>query len=166
VPREGPRKWARIERVELDLYEALFEVVAQLEQDGIEHALVGALAVAVHGAPRATTDIDLLVDPKQADAAVAAVKRAGFPLEALPQQFRDGMRLRRVTRIHEGEALVVDLILADPPLDAALRDRAQYEAEGDRRVWVVTRDALVAMKLQAGRAQDIADVERLQELDR
>lgn len=150
----------------LDLYEALFEVVEQLEQDGIEHALVGALAVAVHGAPRATTDIDLLVAPEAADAAVAAVKRAGFPFEALPQQFRDGMRLRRVTRIHEGEALVVDLILADPPLDEALRSRARYEAEGGRRVWVIPRDALIAMKAQAGRPQDIADIERLQESDR
>jgi hypothetical protein len=152
--------------VGLDLYAALFDVVAELERDGIEHALVGALALAVHGAPRATTDIDLLVGPGRADDAVAAVKRAGFPFEALPQQFRDGMRLRRVTKIHEGEALVVDLILADPPLDSALQGRSRYEAEGGRTVWVVTREALVAMKLQAGRAQDIADVERLQEIDR
>lgn len=150
----------------LDLFESLFAVVAELERDGVEHALVGGLALAVHGAPRATTDIDLLVPAGDIDRAIAAVKRAGFPFEALPIEFRDGMRLRRVSRIEAGETLTVDLILADPPLAPVWASRQQYEADEGRRVWVVGRDALIAMKLQAGRTQDLADVERLQELDR
>jgi len=152
--------------VSLDLLDSLFAVVAELERDGIEHALVGGLALAVHGAPRATTDIDLLVPAADIDRAIVAVKRAGFPFEALPLEFRDGMRLRRVSRIESGETLTVDLILADPPLAPVWDSRQLYEADEGRRVWVVGRDALIAMKLQAGRAQDLADVERLKELDR
>jgi hypothetical protein len=152
--------------VALDLFESLFEVVAELERDGIEHALVGGLAVAVHGAPRATTDIDLLIPPGEADRAVTAIKRAGFPFEALPLTFRDGTRLRRVSRVHEGETLTVDLILADTNLEPVWRSRTRYESEGGRAIWVIGREALIAMKLQAGRAQDLADVERLTELDR
>ena len=162
TPRDGD---ANLSVVALDLFESLFEVVDALEHDGIAHALVGGLALAVHGAPRATTDIDLLIPPDEADRAVAAVKRAGFTFEALPLQFRDGTRLRRVSRVHEGETLTVDLILADANLDSVFHTRARFEAEG-RSLWVIGRDALIAMKVQAGRAQDLADVERLTELDR
>jgi hypothetical protein len=150
----------------VDLYDALFAVIDELDRDGIEHALVGGLALAVHGAPRATTDIDLLVPEGAVERAVAAVKRAGFPFEALPMQFRDGMKLRRVSRIEAGETLTVDLILADANLGPVWSSRAQYESAHGRRLWVVGRDALIAMKVAAGRPQDLADVERLREADR
>jgi hypothetical protein len=152
--------------VAIDLFDSLLAVVAALEREGIEHALVGGLALAVHGAPRATTDVDLLIAPDDADRAVAAVKQAGFPFEALPLQFRDGTRLRRVSRIHEGETLTVDLILADANLEDVWRSRQRYASDTGRPLWVIGRDALIAMKLQAGRAQDLADVERLTEIDR
>jgi Nucleotidyl transferase AbiEii toxin, Type IV TA system len=157
---------ATITRVALDLLESLFEVLDELERDGVEHALVGGLALAVHGAARATTDIDLLVQDAQLARAVAAVKRAGFPFEALPMTFRDGMRLQRVSRIEDGETLTVDLIVADDNLAPIWSSRARYEFERGRALWVVSREALIAMKLQAGRPQDLADVERLIEADR
>lgn len=150
----------------MDLYESLFAVIEELDRDRIDHALVGGLALAIHGAPRATTDIDLLVPESQIEGAVAAVKRAGFPFEALPMVFRDGMQLRRVSRIEAGETLTVDLIVADANLAPVWSSRAQYESEHGRKIWVVGRDALIAMKLAAGRAQDLADVERLKEGDR
>ena len=43
----------------LDLLEELKNVLARLEQDGVPYALCGGLAMAVHGYPRATVDIDL-----------------------------------------------------------------------------------------------------------
>lgn len=149
-----------------DLFDALFAVTGALERAGVGYGLVGGLAVAVHGAPRATTDIDLLIAPDDADRAVELTKKAGFQFEALPQQFNDGMRLRRVTRIERGESLTVDFMLADPPLQAAWDSRERYDAGEGRHLWVVGREALIAMKVQAGRAQDLADVERLSELDR
>lgn len=149
-----------------DLFDSLLMIVAKLDEAGIPYALVGGLAVAVHGAPRATTDIDLLIDPADADRAVATAKDAGFSFEALPQQFSDGMRLRRVTRIEKGETLTLDLMLADPPLHPAWESREQFETDSGQGLWVIGRDALIAMKVQAGRAKDLADVERLQEIDR
>ncbi len=149
-----------------DLFDALFVVTGALERAGIDYGLVGGLAVAVHGAPRATTDIDLLIAPDNADRAVALAKEAGFRFEALPQRFSDGMRLRRVTRIEQGESLTVDFMLADPFLQAAWDSRERYDAGDGRHLWVVGREALIAMKVQAGRAKDLADIERLTDLDR
>lgn len=149
-----------------DLFDSLFAVVAVLERENIEHALVGGLAVAVYGAPRATTDIDLLIDPNDGDRAVAAAKKAGFGFEALPLQFSDGMRLRRVTRIDSGESLTLDFILADEPLEPAWASRRRFETGDGRHISVIGRDELIAMKILAGRAKDLADVERLEEVDR
>jgi hypothetical protein len=50
----------------------------------VEYALVGGLAVAVWGAPRATKDIDLLVQPERLDAAMNAVASCGFTFTAAP----------------------------------------------------------------------------------
>ncbi len=43
---------------------ALREASAQLSAAGVRHVAIGALAVGVHGWPRATSDVDLLLAPE------------------------------------------------------------------------------------------------------
>jgi hypothetical protein len=45
----------------LDLIAELEALVSALDAEKVEYALCGGLALAVHGYPRATKDIDLLV---------------------------------------------------------------------------------------------------------
>lgn len=45
----------------MDLYVELVHLAQTFEREGLDYALVGGLAVAVWGLPRATQDIDLLV---------------------------------------------------------------------------------------------------------
>ena len=45
----------------LDLYEEMLQVVRKLEQERIDYALCGGLAMAVYDVIRATVDIDLLI---------------------------------------------------------------------------------------------------------
>jgi len=52
--------------------------------------------------------------------------------------------------------------LCNPPGRRAER----YEADDGRQTWVIGRGELIAMKILAGRAKDLADVERMQEVDR
>jgi hypothetical protein len=52
----------------MTLLEQLATIVRALDRAQIEYALVGGLAVAVWGAPRATQDIDLLVRPESVEA--------------------------------------------------------------------------------------------------
>jgi len=136
-----------------------------LERGKAEYALVGALAVAVHGAPRATTDIDLLVHRDALERVREVAHAQGFTLEALPLRFRDGMELRRLTKIADGDHLTLDLILVDASLLPVWESRERIETEAGA-VWVAGREALIQMKLAAGRPQDVYDIERLQELDR
>src|SRR4051812_38713534 len=149
----------------LGLREELDGLIASLEDAKLEYALAGGLAVAVWGAPRATKDIDLLVPPEQFDAIRAVAKERGFLLEAGPITFRDGMELRRLTK-HEGpDLLTLDLILVNSTVEEAWRSRRRVPTLRGT-LWVVDRQALIEMKLRAGRPQDIFDVERLRDLDR
>lgn len=147
------------------LLEQLAAIVAALEGARIEYALVGGLAVAVWGAPRATQDIDLLVRPEAIDAIAAAIEPLGFRFRPLPMTFSDGMKLQRISKIEDGALLTLDLILVDNNLEPAWASRQQLQLQ-DRPIWVISRQALIQMKVAAGRTQDALDVQRLEELDR
>jgi len=149
----------------LSLTEEFEGLVLALDQGGAEYAVIGALAVAVHGAPRATTDIDLLVQPGGLDRVREVARSVGFTLEALPIRFRDGMELRRLTKVADRHHLTLDLLLVDATLQPVWESRERVETEAGA-FWVASREALIRMKLAAGRPQDVFDVERLRELDR
>lgn len=151
--------------MDLDLDAEFRAIVTALDDAGVDYAVVGALALAVHGAPRATTDIDLLVRPETAERILQLVAALGFGHPALPMTFPDGMRMRRVTKLAEGDSLTLDLILVDPNLESVWATRASFETQAGP-VRVISREALIQMKLAAGRTRDIADVERLREQDR
>ncbi len=140
-------------------------VAAALERHRVDYALVGGLAVAVWGAPRATKDIDLLIRPESLAEAMAAVATCGFTLAGAPLRFRDGMELQRVTKVQAGAHCTVDFMLVGEALEEIWTSRQEIETEGGT-LWVVSRDALIRMKAQAARPQDIADIERLTEGDR
>jgi len=119
----------------------------------------------VWGVPRATKDIDLLVLPDAIERAKEAAARRGFVRSAGPIRFRDGVSIERVRRVRDGALLTVDFMLVNEGLSAAWASRIQLRA-AEHSLTVVSRDALMAMKLAAARPQDIADVEKLQDLDR
>ena len=61
----------------LDLYEELKAIVAALDENGIDYALCGGLAMAVWGAPRATVDIDLLILAERLEETKAIARSLG-----------------------------------------------------------------------------------------
>ncbi len=121
-----------------DVLAEVAQVSEALRQLGIPHALVGGLAVGLHGHPRATKDVDFIVG------------REAFERVSPLLVYRD--ELRPLVARGVGK---VDLIAAvdDPVLESALRRPSR---EGD--VPVAPIEVLVKMKLDAGRSQDRADV--------
>jgi hypothetical protein len=61
------------------------DMLRALSDEKVKFLLVGAYAMAVHGYPRATMDIDIWVQPSSgnADAVLRALKRFGAPLHNL-----------------------------------------------------------------------------------
>ena len=147
----------------LALFDELISLLTDLEQLGASYALAGGLALAAHGVVRATEDIDLLV-PEAELAVVESTARARGFVVATDLRFASGLCIRRLTKIDADAVLVLDLLLVDATSEVAWRDRRKLSVAGSE-ITVVSRAGLEAMKLAAGRDQDLVDVRRLRELD-
>jgi hypothetical protein len=73
------------------------------------------------------------------------------------------VEIRRVSKIDdEGELLSLDLLLVTPQVWDVWDSRISMALAGNRYS-IVSRDGLIKMKTLAGRSQDLADLERLQD---
>ena len=115
-------------------------------------ALVGGLALRAYIPERMTLDIAILVHERDAEATRAALLNAGYHMTGLLNI--GGFSVQT----DDPAAPPIDVLTrADPWLDTALAqpvaDPAGYPVLG--------RPYLILLKLQAGRTQDLADVQRL-----
>jgi hypothetical protein len=149
----------------VDFFEELKRVVAGLETAGVDYALCGGVALAIHGAPRATQDIDLLLRPEDIDRLRAVITPLGFTLESFPMDFASGITIQRFTKLIGGQPLMLDVLFVAGPIDTVWAGRQSAAFEGGT-IRVVSREGLIALKLAAARPQDLADIERLRELSR
>jgi hypothetical protein len=148
----------------MNLYDELMALVTALEKAHVEYALCGGVALAFHGHPRFTKDIDLLVRAEDLQKVREAVAACGFKIEGGRVPLRlgkpDEQIIHRVSKIQGHDVLTLDLMIVNPGLEEIWRSRGVFDWKG-LRVRVVSRDGLVKMKRLAGRTQDLADVERL-----
>jgi len=148
----------------MNLKQELLSVARIFNQEKIPYALCGGMAVVLHGYPRLTRDIDILIQAGDLDRARSALDQAGFkipggiiPFDAGKPQERN---VFRVSKALGPELLTVDLLLLPPFLQVVWDGREIYEIEGVP-LGVVSLEGLIQMKRVAGRPQDKIDVENL-----
>ncbi|MGV3660720.1 MAG: hypothetical protein ACO1TE_11070 [Prosthecobacter sp.] len=146
------------------LSEELVAVIDALENQRIEYAVCGGLAVGMHGYPRMTFDLDLLIQEADVMRFEEAVKLLGFDVVAGTFAFKRGTpqetRFWRVSK-HEGqEHLVLDAMLVTPVFQPVWETRTHLDFDG-RSICVVSREGLSIMKTLSGRAKDLADLQNL-----
>lgn len=131
--------------------------------EGAEFLVVGAHALAVHGVPRATGDLDIWVRPEPANAARVwrALVRFGAPVEALGIRQADLARPDQVIQLGLPPRRI-DLLTAisGVDFDRAWDERVERPIDA-RDVPFLSRDLLIANKRATGRTKDLADVETL-----
>jgi hypothetical protein len=148
----------------MDLYEEFQKLIAALNQRQIDYALWGGLASAIYGHPRATVDIDLLIDAKSLDELLTLATTLDYTIRGLDMRFADGaVEIRRVSKIdgQTGQVLSLDLLLVTPKIRRVWESRITADWEGGS-LSVVSREGLISLKQLRGSAQDIADIEALQ----
>jgi hypothetical protein len=120
--------------------------------------------MAVHGYPRATKDIDLLIHPDDLPRIEVLVKQAGFDVPGGTLTFKPGtpeeIRVVRFSKFEESEYLTLELLLVTAVFENVWASR-QKAVLSEMDFQVVSRDGLVKMKTLAGRTQDKADLEKL-----
>lgn len=150
---------------EPDLYEELLKLTAALRAHHVPYALCGGLALAVYGFPRATKDIDILIEQGALSDVCRVAKSCGFTLRGAGINFRSGMRLERLIKPlpPSEESVLLDLLIVTDASRKAWDQRIEVEtARGP--VWVVSPAGLKSMKLLRNSLQDQADIENLDQL--
>jgi len=149
---------------ELDLVAEIKSIANLLHDEGIEYAICGGIAVTIHGAPRSTKDIDLLVQPADVERIVEIVRPLGWRFRALPIVFDTGepheRHLTRVTRVEGKLVVMLDLISVNQYFVDVFEGRETISV-GEQSLCVVSRQGLAKMKRLAGRPQDLADLQKL-----
>ena len=149
----------------LDLEQELRRVVEAFDSAAIPYAVCGGLALAIHGHPRATVDIDLLVPDDAVSRATDLAAALGFTFKARPMLFQGGaVPIHGVTKIDaaDGDTLMLDLLVVTPQTEQAWTSREMHDWSG-RPIAVVSRDGLIALKRLRSSAQDLADIAALTE---
>ncbi len=65
-------------------------LTSELDRNGIDYALCEALAVSVYARPRATLDIDMMIEADSVSKAVDDVRKIGFDLPSDHMKFQNG----------------------------------------------------------------------------
>ncbi len=145
----------------MDLAPDFDEFIGSLIANEVEFLIVGAYALAFHGAPRYTGDIDILIRPtlENAERTLRAISAFGFPIGTLtPGDLIDARRM-----LEMGVAPVQIHIMSSISgvgWEDAWTGRV-LATFGHRDVPVIGRDAFLRNKRAAGRPRDLADIDAL-----
>ena len=145
------------------LYDELRSLVSALDRDRIEYALCGGIAMAIHGRPRATVDIDILITPESLQQILTIAEKLGYTIRGLDMSFgKDVIEIRRVSKIDRDTQFVLslDMILVTEAIRHVWDTRVKANLEGGK-LSVVSKEGLIALKEISGRPQDIADISAL-----
>lgn len=143
-----------------DLECALAEVAAALEHCRLPYMLIGGLAVASTGEPRATLDVDISawVDPARTRDTTECLCRQLRAIPADPFAFVDQ---RRVLPVMTSMQIRADIVFASMPVEREGIRRAVLKPLAGRMIPVASVEDLLLMKLISERQKDLADARAL-----
>lgn len=141
--------------------EAVLRSVAEAARAlGARWYLFGAQAVALHGVPRTTQDVDVtLIVDAPGTRVVAALKKVGIVSLIKDDAFIAATRV--IPSRHAATGWKVDVVLGGPGLEEHIARRALKARLGTVTVPLIRAEHLVALKVLAGRPQDLVDVGRM-----
>jgi len=147
----------------MDLEKDLREFVELLNALNVRYVVVGAFAVAYHGYPRYTGDIDLFVESSEenAERLVQVIERFGFG--DLNLSVEDFLHEDQVIQLGVAPSRI-DLLtfLSGVTFQEAWSTRENGEING-LMVPFISKEMLKRNKTASGRMQDLADLQRLGE---
>ncbi len=160
--------------MELD-FQRIFK---ELSDEGIDYVVIGGLAVNLHGIPRMTYDIDLMIllNARNVKKLVSKLKSWGYlprvpvqPEDLADEQIRNSWvrekNMKAFSFYSDKQPLgEIDLIIDSPIPYEEVRKRATILDLGGVNVPVISIPDLIELKLKSGRKQDHSDIEHLRNL--
>lgn len=142
----------------------LQDVFSSLQKRQVRYVVIGGIAAVLHGVPRATFDLDILIEPTpdNAQRLLDALLDAGLGTASLTTA--ESLLAREITLFQD--RVRIDVQTSTPGLTFSdAWQRKGTMSYQDQPFYVVSREDLIASKRAAGRSVDMEDV-RLLELGR
>jgi len=138
------------------------EFVELLNENNVKYLVVGGYAVALHGHPRYTKDLDVWIElsPDNASRVLKTLETFGFgSLDLKPDDFLEESQVIQLG--YPPNRIDILTTLKDISFNECYKSRVQVEIQGVR-IHFIDIDNLKKNKRATGRSQDLADVENLE----
>lgn len=154
------------------------EVFRELNKNKVKYVVAGGIAVNLHGVPRTTWDMDILIDfdKENMNRFSNAMKSLGYKPK-IPVTIEDfGIAKNRESWVKEKEMKVfslwntkdpykiIDVFVQHPIAFKELYRKKKDVSVGEFKIPVVSIEHLIELKNIAARLQDISDIESLQKV--
>ncbi|HEU4388493.1 MAG TPA: hypothetical protein VFV34_11895 [Blastocatellia bacterium] len=139
------------------------EFVQSLNDHDVRYLVVGGYAVAFHGHPRYTKDLDVWIEPTESNSTkmMAALKQFGFA--SLDLSAEDFLNPSQVIQLgYPPNRIDILMRLEGVDFEVCYSVREELEIEGTRVLFIDLAN-LRKNKSAVGRHQDLADLENLNE---
>lgn len=146
-----------------------FQLIIQaLEEEKIDYAVCGGMAMAIHGFLRATVDIDIVLMQESIERTKLALHKYGYLIESAPMRFADGNII--IHRITKTDASSEDfLVLNIPEVTDAMKEIWKNRKRIEWNfgfISIIDKSGLIQMKKMRNSKVDQEDIERLEKMDK
>jgi hypothetical protein len=150
------RKWAKSA-----VLSRLQNVFKCFESNDVRYVVIGGIAAVLHGVPRATFDLDILIEATESNAErlLQSLRDAGFGTAFLTDA--KAVLANEITVFHDRVRIDVQTKTPGLSFGDAWDRRTMMSFQG-QQFPVASRQDLIASKLAAGRPKDLEDARALQ----
>lgn len=142
----------------------LQDVFASFQKHDVKYVVIGGIAAVLYGVPRATFDLDILIDATLDNAQRLLDALLDAKLGTASLISADELLANEITVFNDRVRIDVQTVTPGLCFEKAWQNRETMEYQG-QKFYVVSLDDLITSKREAGRKVDLEDV-RLLELGR
>jgi len=139
----------------------LQDVFSSLQRNKVKYLVIGGIAAVLHGVPRATFDLDILIEatPENGQRLLDALLEAGLGTAGLTTA--ENLLAHEITIFKD--RVRIDVQTLTPGISFATSwQRREVMRYQEQEILVLSRADLIAYKRAAGREQDMEDVRILE----
>jgi len=139
----------------------LKDVFASFQKHNVKYVAIGGIAAIMYGVPRATFDLDILIEAtsENAQRLIDALLDAGLGTAAMTTP--DDLLAHEITIFRDWVRIDVQTSTPGLCFEDAWKNRETIDYQG-RKIYIVSRADLIASKRAAGRKVDLEDVRLLE----
>lgn len=146
----------------MDMFEEFTKIVNILDENSVDYAIIGGIAMAFHAIPRFTMDIDILVHHSHMPDIPMILQKCDYIEAAPPWTFqKSALILQRFVKTIDNEYMILDILSGNSEKFSKIISRASKEPFEKKSVKIASKEDLIWLKSLRNSDQDKIDIKNL-----